>query len=533
MFKSKITHKYIHIPVGKKGVLFDVRLSRDQQIVRYFNCQACAPEEADFIACLPVEELLGHILTVEVLPREGGEFQPGWLSQSDQRPAAPVDSARPLVHFAAEAGWLNDPNGLCFLNGEYHLFYQYNPFGTGWGNMHWGHATSPDLLHWAHHDIALFPDERGSMYSGSAVVDAANLSGLGENGIPPLLLFYTAAGDHAPLATGYTQNLAYSTDAGKTFRKYAGNPLIPEMHGGNRDPKVVYDPASGLWLLALYLTRRESQPLFAIFTSPDLLHWTKSQELLLPGSGECPDLFPLAPEDDPAARKWIFMAADGHYRIGALQNGVFLPEAGPYPFSLHSHDTLYAPQTWFHLPDNRRVQISWLRGNLPSARINQAMSLPVTLHLRHFPDGLRLCADPVEEIEGLRRAHPSWTLSAPLCDNAVIDLPAEANDVCLCLRRDGAFTLLIRDIPLGYNPAEKTLRIGPDTLAVPELTEEWDLRLILDRNSLELFAGRGRYYLGKGGIFTGSPLRITMLSGAAALCALDVWALEAAMPVIS
>ena len=155
---------------------------------------------------------------------------------------------RPQFHFSAREGWINDPNGLLYANGQWHLFFQLNPNATIWGDMTWGHAVSDDLLHWRQGDHALIPDNTGTMFSGSGVVDHDNTAGFGDDS---LLLFYTAAGDYAEPKQPFTQCLAYSTDEGVSWIKYDGNPVVGHFEGGNRDPKIIWHEPTSCWIMAL------------------------------------------------------------------------------------------------------------------------------------------------------------------------------------------------------------------------------------------------------------------------------------------
>lgn len=363
------------------------------------------------------------------------------------------------------------------------------------------------------------------MYSGSAVIDEENVSGLGNGSTPPMLFFYPAAGDQAPQRTGYTQNLAYSTDGGATLRKYDGNPILPQVVFGNRDPKIVRDPVTGRWIMALYLRRESALNHFALFFSSDLLHWQQTQELVLPGSGECPDFFPLPVDGNAHAQKWVFLAADGHYLLGDFIDGRFLPSSGPHGFSLQGERTLYAPQTWYNLPDGRRIQISWLRGDIPSTQFNQCMSLPVELLLRTFADGVRLCAQPVEELTQLRTGHRQWKATEILPMGLTCELAEAAAEISMTFASSATLRMEIRGLELFYDPENGVLRLGTEEFSIPVLHEQTTIRMIVDRTSMEFFSSRGRVYLGKCVLFDPDRKTIVLHGQSVGVKTLDVWTL--------
>ena len=198
---------------------------------------------------------------------------------------------RPQFHFTPAQGWTNDPNGLILYKGEYHLFFQHNPFGTEWGNMTWGHAISRDLVHWKQLPNALEPDPRGTIFSGSGVVDENNTAGLEAGEEKTLIVFYTAAGGTSPESKGqpFTQSMAYSSDRGRHWTKFAGNPVVPHMAGENRDPKVVWHAPSQQWIMVLYLEGAT----FRFLASPNSKSWTVLHDITVPGCEECPDFFEM------------------------------------------------------------------------------------------------------------------------------------------------------------------------------------------------------------------------------------------------
>lgn len=291
-----ITKKYLLVPVNtcavtKKLCFYDAA-APEKPLLMDFDCKldAIAP---DYTAFVDVSRFLGRELVCECEPQMNFV-----LTQSDERTldGAYREEMRPFVHYTPLAGWINDPNGLIFYHGVYHMFYQYNPMGIEWGNMHWGHATSRDLFRWKEEDVALFPDAMGTMYSGSAIEDTRNVSGLQRGDRPPLLLYYTAAGNGGLLSRGKkrTQCLAVSTDGGKRFAKYENNPLVEPLANFNRDPKVVWVEELSRYVMALYLEGER----YTLLGSDDLLHWTPFQEILLGNDAECPDLFCLEAEGE-------------------------------------------------------------------------------------------------------------------------------------------------------------------------------------------------------------------------------------------
>ncbi len=296
---------------------------------------------------------------------------------------------RQRFHFSPEKGWMNDPNGLCFLNGEWHLFFQYNPFSSNWGNMHWNHAVSSDLIHWRERGIVLYPDSEGTMFSGSAVIDRNNAAGFGKDA---MLLFYTNA--HYTGGTA-TQNLAYSVDGGKTFRKYDRNPLIPNISGFcDRDPQVAFDPEAGCWRMCLYLGNEERKE-FLLFRSDDLLHWEKTDLYRIPGGRECPGIRRMR-DEATGEWKWLFTEANGFYRIGRIGG------TGKIEFECESRRFLYgdayAGQIFHGTAEEETVFLAWLRMPGGACRTySGCMTLPMSLHLC----GGRLLVRPYGGVRGI------------------------------------------------------------------------------------------------------------------------------------
>ncbi len=332
---------------------------------------------------------------------EGNDTQQGTEDSSSSY----NEQYRPLIHYTPAANWINDPNGMVYADGIYHLFYQYNPYGNDWGNMSWGHATSTDLIKWEEQDVALVPDDLGDIYSGSAVYDKDNTAGFGQGAI---VAIYTSAG------TYQQQSIAYSTDGGMTFTKYSGNPVIANSSEPDfRDPKVFYHEESGNWVMVL---AKGSKYGIDIWTSPNLKTWTYQSTFSTDiascnrGIWECPDLIRM---DYNGAEKWVLIVnvnpggpvsgSGTQYFVGSFDGNSFVADDLDYPMWLDYGTDNYAGVTWSNVED-RAILIGWMNnwnyaGSVPATPWRSAMTLPRELKLIEF-DGEPLLANTVvEEIE--------------------------------------------------------------------------------------------------------------------------------------
>ncbi|HQU59994.1 MAG TPA: glycoside hydrolase family 32 protein [Saprospiraceae bacterium] len=341
-----------------------------------------------------------------------------------------TEAHRPQFHFSPEKMWMNDPNGMVYYDGEYHLFYQYYPESTVWGPMHWGHAVSKDMVHWEHLPIALYPDSLGYIFSGSAVVDWNNTSGLGENGQPPLIAIFThhdAEAEKAGRNDFQYQSIAFSNDRGRTWTKYAGNPVIPntEKIRDFRDPKVIWDEGSQQWVMAF-----AAQNHVKLWGSPDLKNWTHLSDFGREwgshgGVWECPDLFPITLSNS-GETKWVLLLSINpggpnggsatQYFVGDFDGNTFTLDpsfasdvSGEKAVWLDWGPDDYAGVTWSDIPksDGRRLFMGWMSNwdyatVVPTDTWRSAMTLPRQLTLQNTAAGLRLFSEPVKELETLR-----------------------------------------------------------------------------------------------------------------------------------
>jgi len=478
-----------------------------------------------------------------------------------------TDLYRPKFHFTPPANFINDPNGLVFYRGEYHLFYQHNPFGDTWGHMSWGHAVSSDLVRWQHLPVALREEDGVMIFSGSAVVDWRNTSGLGGGADPPLIAIYTG---HS--ATEQTQHIAYSLDAGRTWTKYAGNPVIAIGSRNFRDPKVFWHEATGRWIMVTVLA---DQHRVRFYGSPDLIHWKHLSDFGPAGSTvgewECPDLFPLSVEGEQNSVRCVLKVdvgpgnlphgMCGQYFVGWF-DGVQFVNDNPPDLALwadHGMD-FYAVQSWSDMPatDGRRLWLAWMNNwryanTIPTSPWRGAMTIPRALALRRFPEGLRLVQRPAAELASLRRNH-FGRAGLPVDDAnrqfRASGMADDALEIIADFRLAGATEVGLRvragedeATVAGYDAVAQQIFVDrthsgdasfspdfPDRHAAPLASADGRIRLhvFVDRCSVELFGGGGRAVITD--LIFPSPsstgLEVYAVGGDAVVERLDIWALQ-------
>ncbi len=434
---------------------------------------------------------------------------------------------RPQYHFTSRRGWLNDPNGLVWKDGTWHLFYQHNPYNHGWDNMHWGHATSDDLFRWKEQPPALFPDAEGYMYSGSGVVVPKEQTTLPVEGASALVLAYTAEGTRSFLPGRKTeQAIAISNDGGKTFQKFLGNPVLPHEIAENRDPKIFWHAPSRHWVMPLFLDGND----FGLYISPDLVKWEKTDEYQIPGDAECPDLFELAVDGDPNNTRWVAWGAKGKYMLGSFDGREFTAESGPHR---HYFGSAYAGQSYDNAPGGRRVHIGWMRdagAGLRGAPFNQQMTLPMDFTLRTRGGGIRLWAEPSEEIATLREETEEWQdlVIAPGDKDPLADFAGGQFEVEAVIDADSdaaeAGFRIFGEYPAVWKKADQSFT-GVEGSVAPD-DGKLHIRVFVDTVSMEVFVNgtyTSRYLRQTPGL---EPVRIVADGGAARFDSLKIHTLR-------
>lgn len=482
-----ITKRYLNLPVSQTQDRGTMQFLINNKPERSFKIRL-AVDKPDYWVFCDMAALQGKTITInydgklEGLPKI---YQDDKIAGQD---SLYNEKNRPQYHFSTRRGWINDPNGLIFYEGEYHLFYQHNPYEREWENMSWGHAVSKDMIHWEELPTALSPDSLGTMFSGSTVIDYANTAGFNKGNVPAMIAFFTVDNPEKQI-----QCMAYSLDKGRTWTKYDRNPLIDSKakwdSKDTRDPRVFWYTPGNHWVMVL--NERDGH---SIYTSKNLKEWTYESHVT--GFWECPDLFELPIDGDKSKTKWVMYGASTTYMIGSFDGKTFTPESGKHYYTT---GTIYAAQTFGNMPerDPRRIQIGWGRVPQPGMPFNHMMLLPTELTLRTTKNGLRLSSVPVKETEQLFEQAQHWSsLSAEEANEKLKSVnQLEQFRVKTTLKLSHAtsaglslFGQRILDYDLNSNLLNKVF-YSPENRTSMELTAD----IYVDRTSIEVFIDGGAY----------------------------------------
>ena len=519
-----IEKRFLNLPVKNHAPKHRVKLLVDGQVAREFEIELAA-KEPDFWVFLDLAPFQGKRATIQVdqLPPDSNGLAA--IEQADQVKGTEDlyrEALRPQFHFSSRRGWNNDPNGLVFYRGEYHLFYQHNPYGWDWGNMHWGHAVSPDLLHWQELPIALYPHRFDDWaFSGSAVMDQANTAGFKTGHEAPLVAAYTS--------TGRGECIVFSNDRGQTWTEFSGNPVV--RHNG-RDPRLFWHSPSKRWIMAVY-DELDSKRWIAFHSSTDLKEW--KLESCVEGFFECPDMFELAVDGKRAEKLWVLTAASSEYMLGRFDGHQFTPQTLKLPG--HRGNAFYAAQTFSDIParDGRRIQIGWGQIVTPGMPFNQMMTFPCELTLRSTADGTRLCFQPVKELTRLHAARHAWSrLTVAPGTNALAGIQGDLFDLRMQFTagNTGEVRLTIRGVPVIYDAAKQELICHDRRNRLSPLNGKVRLQLLIDRTSLEIFGNDGLLYMPMAGKFApdNHSLALTATGDAVRFDSLEVDELKSIWP---
>ena len=400
-----INRRYLNIPIARKGDARLFQLIVNGAVRREFPLQL-AEDFIDYWIFLDVSEFDGQTVT---LSGPATETALSRMYQSDEIAGAATlykERNRPQFHFTVRRGWNNDVNGPIFYKGQYHLFWQAFPFGVipDNGFMYWGHAVGSDLIHWRELPPALRLDTLGSPWSGTAIVDHRNDGGWGKDA---LVLVFTA---YDRISQKQVQCIAYSTDDGVTFTRFAGNPVVDSNRElgttQTRDPKVFWYGPTRRWVMVLF-----EKDGMSFYNSTDLRSWTRKSHIQ--GFHECPDFFELPVDGDIGHKKWVLHGGSSSYLIGSFDGATFTPESSELRYAegknMHGEDVLYAAQSFAEMPNDRRVQMAWGRIAEEGMPFSQMLLFPTEFRLTTTKDGLRLLATPIKEIEELHLNRYVWS----------------------------------------------------------------------------------------------------------------------------
>ena len=502
-----VDQKYLLLPVQEKEEFANVRVIADNQQVQNFNVRL-AVDKVDYYVPLDIRRF-GKKQVLLDINFHGDRRTTGaikdfacWkeMKQTEAYDATNREKFRPQYHHSPAYGWMNDPNGMFYKDGEFHLYYQFNPYGSQWENMTWGHSTTKDLIHWEAQPIAIEPDAIGSIFSGSCVVDKNNTSGFGKGTI---IAFYTSAGQHQ------TQSMAYSTDNGKTFKKYENNPILTSDIPDFRDPKVFWNPEIQKWNLILAAGQE-----MRIYSSPNLKDWTYESSFGKEygnhdGVWECPDLMKLQVRGTDK-QKWMlicninpggpFGGSATQYFVGEFDGHKFTCDTKPEVTKWMDYGKdHYATVTFDNAPDGRKIAIAWMSNwqyanQVPTKQFRSANSIARDLGLYEYQGDTYCSVIPSKENLALR----GKTVKKPTqaCE-IVVDMKSATEIVLwntkgeqVVMSYDGAKHLFKMDrTKTGDNSFSEAF---PAETCAPTYGDIKQLRIFIDNSSIEAIDADGK-----------------------------------------
>lgn len=498
----------------QKGTLMNVRLAR---------------ERVDSYVPFALSAYKGQHISIEI--QGVPETALCWkeLKLSGSFDMANKESFRPVYHHTPAYGWMNDPNGMFYKDGLYHLYFQYNPYGSVWGNMHWGHSTSTDLMHWKFEGCAIVPDAWGAIFSGSCVVDHENTAGFGKEAV---VAFYTSA-KSTPWGDIQMQSMAYSLDNGKTFTKYEGNPILTSSEKDFRDPKVFWYAPGKHWVMILAVGQH-----MEIYSSVNLKEWKKESEFgamqgAHGGVWECPDLVEI-PVEGTREKKWVlicnlnpggpFGGSAAQYFVGSFDGKKFVNESPTQTKWMDWGKDNYATVTWNNAPDGRCIALGWMSNwqyanNVPTRQYRSANTLARDLTLYREGQELYLKSTPSVEVKkarGKKVSIPSFKVSEKhemvnlfeekqgAYEVEIVIHNAGASKIAFCLLNDkGEKVSMYYDLNRKQFVMDRsesgTVDFSKDfpavTVAPANVDKELTLRLFVDRSSIEAFGEDGKFVM--------------------------------------
>ena len=503
MLRLDSQKKYILLPVEEKMEHAHIRVVRDNQLVKTLNCRL-AVDKVDYF--VPYEVGEGELFDISFNDnmRATGAIDgfACWkrMSYSDTFDTKNVEKHRPVYHHTPQYGWMNDPNGMFYKDGVWHLCYQFNPYGSQWENMTWGHSTSTDLVHWTANPTAITPDALGTIFSGCCVVDKNNTAGFGNDAV---IAFYTSAGARQ------MQSMAYSTDGGKTFTKYKNNPIITSNVPDFRDPHVFWNAEAGFWNMILAAGQQMS-----IYSSKDLKEWKHESDFGAEygnhgGVWECPDLMKMKVRGTDK-EKWMlicninpggpFGGSATQYFIGEFDGHKFTCEDEPSETKWMDYGKdHYATITFDNAPEGRHIGIAWMSNwqyanQVPTKQFRSANSIARDFGLFEYNGETYCSVSPAKEMDAVRGQR--------------ISSPSETCEIVVQLKGDAQLTLRNgkgEKVVITYDSTEQTIDLDrrhsgdisfsdafPCIVTSPTYGQVKTLRIFIDRCSMELFDADGK-----------------------------------------